>query len=1048
MKPTFALNLSNERVGLLHRTGRGWLQVGDVAFDTPDLTEALAYLRRTALGLSPRGVSTKLVIPNSQILYIDVEAPGPDDETRRKQIAAGLVGRTPYAPDDLVFDWRGKGTMVKVAVVAKETLAEAEAFAVEHRFSPVSFVAMPDASQFKGEPYFGLTAAAKTILTKGEEIEPDRDLMTIVTRDLPVADPAPTPEKRAEKRAADKAAKAEALAKEAAEASESRRVTAAATDVEPATAARMDEVVRRDAADPVEVAQAPVPDIKPILAEPAPAHSRSATGADEAPFAHIADRGSVTDDTLNMLDDDLPPAPSKAAQMAFASRRMADDRRMEPTRSADRQTETDPLRVPDRPAAPKLDGAEQTIGARGDFRGEFVAKRGAPALKTDAQVTAPSIPGSKKRKGSPATPPPAVLAAQAALASSGAVTGASAKPLTRPGGTFGAKPQSVRGKPKYLGLILTGVLLALLALAAGLSAYSTQPANTTSGALETSPVVPPATEPVPAIDDEMAADQQDVGDFSGDVATTDVVSAPELLTPDVTDGAADVANSAGDSADQAEIADPQALPATDVLPDALPSDSAATDQTTTVADQTDTGLSSPVIAPQKAGSDLAVPLADDTAVAPATADVAVADVVPDEPAVPVEPASADVAATTQSDPVADAPEAEAPQALAQAPAVEGTLAAPAPQAAVGDQPADEIFLATADTAPVFQDALILPTPALTNDVAPAEAPPPPPFGTVYRFDAAGLIVPTAEGILSPEGIMLFAGPPPLVPTARPAAVLSAASAPVAPVAPVETATGDAAVPTAPIAALAEPETAPVGDPAMAGFRPRPRPAGLIATPVENADDASLPAPLDPRQAALRPRTRPDTVLSTASAASAARTETANASLTAQADAAVQEAMASAAATGNIMTLAVSRRPAAKPRDMSRAVEAALAAAVRAPTPVPEPEVDVASNNSGTAAEPEADAEPETASAAPKIPTKATVAKQATFANAINLSKINLIGVYGTPSKRYALIRLATGRYKKVSVGDSVDGGSVQAITASEVRYQKGGRLVSLKLPKA
>jgi len=76
-----------------------------------------------------------------------------------------------------------------------------------------------------------------------------------------------------------------------------------------------------------------------------------------------------------------------------------------------------------------------------------------------------------------------------------------------------------------------------------------------------------------------------------------------------------------------------------------------------------------------------------------------------------------------------------------------------------------------------------------------------------------------------------------------------------------------------------------------------------------------------------------------------------------------------------------------------------------------------------------------------------VAKQATFTNAINLSKINLIGVYGTQSKRYALVRQANGRYKKVAVGDSIDGGRVAAITATEVRYQKGGRMLALAMPK-
>ena len=64
-----------------------------------------------------------------------------------------------------------------------------------------------------------------------------------------------------------------------------------------------------------------------------------------------------------------------------------------------------------------------------------------------------------------------------------------------------------------------------------------------------------------------------------------------------------------------------------------------------------------------------------------------------------------------------------------------------------------------------------------------------------------------------------------------------------------------------------------------------------------------------------------------------------------------------------------------------------------------------------------------------------------------LDKTALIGVYGTPSKRYAMVRTAGGRYKKVKVGDSVDGGRIQAITATEVRYQKGARLLTLSLPK-
>ncbi|AZV77686.1 hypothetical protein EBB79_07135 [Parasedimentitalea marina] len=87
-----------------------------------------------------------------------------------------------------------------------------------------------------------------------------------------------------------------------------------------------------------------------------------------------------------------------------------------------------------------------------------------------------------------------------------------------------------------------------------------------------------------------------------------------------------------------------------------------------------------------------------------------------------------------------------------------------------------------------------------------------------------------------------------------------------------------------------------------------------------------------------------------------------------------------------------------------------------------------------------------ATVTPSIPTSASVARQATMENSINLRKVNLIGVYGTPSNRRALVRLSSGRYKKVKVGDKIDGGQVVAIGDAELRYQRGGRNVTLKMP--
>lgn len=68
-----------------------------------------------------------------------------------------------------------------------------------------------------------------------------------------------------------------------------------------------------------------------------------------------------------------------------------------------------------------------------------------------------------------------------------------------------------------------------------------------------------------------------------------------------------------------------------------------------------------------------------------------------------------------------------------------------------------------------------------------------------------------------------------------------------------------------------------------------------------------------------------------------------------------------------------------------------------------------------------------ATVAPSGPTKASVAKSATEANMINLARLNLIGVYGSASDRRALVRLPSGRFVKVKVGDRVDGGRVASI---------------------
>jgi hypothetical protein len=962
MKPTFALDLTSEAIGLLHRTPKGWLSIGEVAFDAPDLPEALDYLRKTALGLSPLGVATKLILPNSQILYTEIHAPGPSRDEKRRQIATALEGRTPYAVEDLVFDWSGKGATVKVAVIARETLAEAESFAVEHRLNPVSFVAIPEDGTFVGEPWFGPTAAAAGILAEDEVVERDRDPVSILHRELPKAEPVPPvietpaqpdpePEAPAVAEVEDEplpgleealndelpveeptAAPATTSGPPKPEAADDAQDDAALRDLE-ATLAEAEPETRPDAptvAEAIVLPPAPAPEPEP---EP-----------EEAPFAHVTDTSAFPEPEDDLapasarklpvddLDDDIPPAPPSAAMVAFASRRA---------------TAADAVPRP-------MDGVTRPANAAKPA----TVSRPPTAKGFQGMVTAPSIPGTRakpKLKGGDIPRP--------------AVTGpTTVKSPARPGGTFGTlAPAKKRTSTVFM--VLVGLLLLFLALI-GLWSSLYLGGNGAATTDEAS-----AVETVPGVDDEMLADMQD----------------PEGMTDPIPEAE-------GSALQDADVGD--------LATESLPVNMGGEEPVTEVA--------------------TAEPAAEPAAEAAA------------EPVVePVPEAVAEVAEDVAADP-------EPPPGTVVATDVS---AATAP---VEDQ--DEIFLSAMDAPPPALDALALPALTDVADALPDPVMPPPAPGTVYQFDARGLLKATPEGIVSPDGVFLIAGKPPLLPPSRSEAAAAAALAVAAVTPPAEAVASpsDASLVTggtdpAPEAALPTP-----ADPAMAGFRPRPRPESLA--PATADDDAALSGAEATEFAGFRPLPRPASVTAAAAAAAPTGTGTADlgaqgASLTAQAEAKLAEAAALEAQNPSVV--AISMRPASRPNDFSAAVEAAVAAAVREPAPEPEAApVEVAAAT--PEAKPEETAEldePEPTSAAPSIPTKASVAKQATYANAINLSKINLIGTYGTDSRRYALIRQSNGKYKKVKVGDRIDGGTVKAITDTEVRYQKGGRLISLKMPK-
>lgn len=950
MKPAFALDLDHDSVTLLQRSGEGWLTVKRVDLTQDEVEDALMSLKARAEALAPdEGLTTKLILPPSQILYTEVEAPGPDRATRRMAIGAALKGRTPYAISDLVFDFTAKGDRAKVAAVAKVTLDEAEDFAERFGFRPVCFVAVPPDSTYAGEPFFGLTARAGDHMPDGARLDRDQDPVR-VSGALAVADAEAAPEAGAipepdavneavattEEPAVDVVAPEPATADAPLAALPDETGPAAEVATVEDTAEVAAEEASADDAAPEEVttgAEAPPPPAAEAPAKPfegmvAAMNVRHETGQphasevaeqfDEAPFIAIEDAEDAAEP--GVVTAGLPGDADAGAPPPFQTRRAAplaaEEDELLSAGNRLHLTATDPVAISAATligegvaaiTSPGLDIPLPGSGADAED-GSRAPKRRAGALGRPVLSSIPDGVHGTLAQQNWRRPETDLAAAETPVLKAPARPAAERVRRAQ----AAASPQvaaSTSGRGRVL-LGLSGVLVALmLAIGVGSAWFS--------GGEDPAPEQTGAT-----------AGTNEAGPAEDAVSPADVaVAEPDPALP--------------------TLADPAIAPAEPVDPTANATEAAIAD-----------ALAEPEVAQPAA-------------------------VAATPPAASPEPQADATAAPALSPATPQPQEAEAPVALPDAGAV-GADAPPLPQAV------------------------------------------PPPFGTVVAFDAQGLIVPTPEGVVTPDGFTLFAGRPPVTPPVRPGTVVPPAPAPAAQ--PAAEPAPDTAAPPDDGAALG-PETLPPADPAFAGKRPRARPESIVA------------------------------------AAAAARQK---AEALAEAAAAAAKAEAERLASATPLAVSTSRRPVPRPSGLfvraveTAAVEAAVAAAVAesvtvpeiapaaaapapVPVPVPQPKAAPAPEPETVAAE-EID-EPEPVAAAPNIPTTATVSKQATIKNAINLGEISLIGVYGSSANRRALVRMPSGRFVKIKVGDRLDGGTVAAIGESEVTYVKRGQSIVLKMTK-
>lgn len=405
------------------------------------------------------------------------------------------------------------------------------------------------------------------------------------------------------------------------------------------------------------------------------------------------------------------------------------------------------------------------------------------------------------------------------------------------------------------------------------------------------------------------------------------------------------------------------------------------------SDDTDTEIT--LIAPAGLPSDAIPQNADQTTAPDAMTQAALATPSPDE---------IEDAASENVPPVAPNIEFDANEA-ARYYAATGiwTLPPNGPQLPLRDD-LDDLYLASIDGRVTAYDAIALPsTRTALTDLGLSTPSTPVALDTVFDKDERGFVIATPEGAVTPNGVTVYAGKPQSVPPVRPNTVAS-----------------DALV---------------LADDSLRGFRPQLRPATL----VEENERLNLGGLTRSELASVRPKTRTANIaVAAASAAAAKAVETAAREAEEEKRAAEAQAIADAeaaadadpTASGTRFAVAASQQPAPRPRNFSQTVKRAQAAAERQATQV-------------------ASVAPRTVT--PSGPSTSTVARQATLTNALNLRRMNLIGVSGTNTARKALVRLSNGRFVTVQSGDRLDGGRVSSITETSLNYVKGGRNITLKM---
>ncbi|MFK5996689.1 MAG: hypothetical protein QM492_01125 [Rhodobacterales bacterium] len=358
---------------------------------------------------------------------------------------------------------------------------------------------------------------------------------------------------------------------------------------------------------------------------------------------------------------------------------------------------------------------------------------------------------------------------------------------------------------------------------------------------------------------------------------------------------------------------------------------------------------------------------------------------------------------------------------------ESKIALPKPEPLETAQDRTDIKVGSIARPPKPPAQVIAPTPAAPKATRQPDAPETAAQAVTDAIAATTTaeLTPTKEGTAGPEGIRLYLGQPDIMPPRReqlkvstdplkniPPKMRSAefennhkAEVPLETTPNAVTETAPTPPPDADVTTPDAPDLLASADPALKTILPKPRPSAIarIAHDAQN----SLLAKADPALASSKPRRRPANL-------AVAKPQTINPS---EIDRAIQQAN-----NDNV-------RPRTRPKNLP----STAAKANRNGRPVQTAALSPASARGTSVASPGA--------------SPVNIQKEATEKTGLKKRRILLIGVFGSPATRRAMLRMPSGRFVTVKPGQKISGWKVAAIGESSVRITKGSRNQVLRMPK-